>query len=101
MSSVAAGAGISLGTIALVGGVIAVAGIAYLIYKNNDDKLKATSKPLKKLIDDEDKYKGYKIMIETAIQEKNWQTLEELIDSRVKKYPDLINMINEALKEKK
>ena len=69
--------------------------------KNNYGPWATSINKAKRLIDDEDKYKGYKVMIETAIQEKNWQTLEELIDSRVKKYPDLINMINEALKERK
>lgn len=96
------GAGLSLGTVALIGGVIVIAGVAYLVYKNSNNSQKSGSnQPIKKLIDDEDKYKGYKIMIETAITEKDWQTLEELIDSRVKKYPDLIKMIEEALKNKR
>ena len=60
MSPVAAGTGISLGTVALVGGVIAVAGIAYFIYKNNETKSTPSRKPLKKLLDDEDKYNTYK-----------------------------------------
>ena len=96
-----AGAGISLGTVALVGGVIAVAGIAYLIYKNNDAKKTQSSKPTKKLLDDDDKYNTYKTIIEEDIEEKDWQTLEDFLDSRAKKYPDLINMIKKALEERK
>ncbi len=96
-----AGAGISFGTVVLIGGVVVVAGIAYLMYKNSDNSQKnKPNKPIKKLIDDDDKYKGYKVMIETAISKKDWQTLEDLLDSRVKKYPDLIKMIEEALKNK-
>ncbi|WP_066348610.1 hypothetical protein [Aliarcobacter cryaerophilus] len=96
-----AGAGISLGTVVLIGGVVVVAGIAYLMYKNSDNIQKNKSnKPIKKLIDDDDKYNGYKDMIETAIYKKDWQTLEDLLDSRVKKYTDLIKMIEEALKNK-
>lgn len=101
MPPVATGAGISLGTVALVGGVIAVVGIAYLIYKNNNEKSKQSNKPMKKLLDDDDKYNTYKTIINEAIQEKDWQTLEDFLDSRAKKYPDLIKMINEALKERK
>lgn len=101
MSPVTAGAGISIGTVALVGGVIAVAGIAYLIYKNNETKSTPSRKPLKKLLDDDDKYNTYKTIINEAIQKKDWQTLEDFLDSRAKKYPDLIAMITEALKEKK
>lgn len=99
MSSVAAG--ISLGTVALVGGAIAVAVIVYLIYKNKDANQKEASKPIKKLLDDDDKYNTYKTIIENAIKEKDWETLENFLDSRAKKYPDLINIINEALKDRK
>jgi hypothetical protein len=100
MSSVAAG-GISLGAVVLVGGVIVVAGIVYLVYKNKDVNAKKTNKPMKKLLDDDDKYNTYKTIIEGAIKEKDWQTLKDFLDSRAKNYPDLIDMINEALKERK
>lgn len=102
MSSVAAGAGISLGTIALVGGaMVVVVGVAYLIYKSNDKKIKKEERPIKKLLDDDDKYNTYKSIIENAIKEKDWQTLEDFLDSRAKHYPDLISMIKDALKDKK
>ncbi|OHE10070.1 MAG: hypothetical protein A2513_08205 [Sulfurimonas sp. RIFOXYD12_FULL_33_39] len=92
-----AGAGISVGTVVLIG--VVIAGVAYLIYKGS--KVSSSTQPIKKLIDDDDKYKGYKIMIENAIKEKDWQTLEDFLDSRAKKYPDLIKIIEKALKERK
>ena len=102
MSSVGAGAGISLGTVALVGGTMVVAAaVAYLIYKSNDNKTKEEKQPIKKLLDDDDKYNTYKSIIENAIKEKDWQTLEDFLDSRAKHYPDLISMIRDALKDKK
>jgi len=102
MSPVTTGAGISIGTVALVGGVIVVAGIAYLIYKSSDAKgTQSSSKPMKKLLEDDDKYNTYKTIISEAIKEQDWKTLEDFLDSRAKKYPDLVDMINKALKERK
>ena len=58
-------------------------------------------KQLHKLISDEDKYKGDKSIIEDAIREKDWKTLEDFQDRPgLKKFPDLIKMIEEALKNK-
>lgn len=101
MSPVAAGAGISLGTIALVGGVIVVAGIAYLIYKNNDNK-KEREGIVNNLLSDENRHKRDKSIIEDAINEKDWETLEGMFNSKsIKDFPDLITMIKKALEERK
>ncbi|MCK9337700.1 MAG: hypothetical protein M0P43_07715 [Arcobacteraceae bacterium] len=100
MSSVVAGAGISLGTVALVGGVIAVAGIAYLIYKNNQDKMEKLT--LEKMISKEDRYNGDKNIILKAIEEEDWLILEEILnDKSIKDFPDLINLIKKALEDRK
>jgi|GEM_PF-2233554 len=98
----AAGAGVSIGTIALVGGVIVVvvAGVAYLLYKSSNNK-SSSKKPIKKIISDENKYKGDKNIVMNAIKEKDWDILEELLkDKSFQQYPDLIEMVKEALKQK-
>ena len=102
MSSVVAGAGISLGTVALVGGVIVVvAGIAYLIYKNNDNK-KESDGITNNLLSDKNRHKRDKSIIEDAISEKDWETLEGMYNSKsTKDFPDLMKIIEEALKERK
>lgn len=85
----------------ILGGIV-ISGVVYYFYKQNytDNEIN-NKKPIKKLIEDEDKYNGYKTIIENAIKEKDWQTLEDFLDSRAKRFPDLIKMIEEALKERK
>lgn len=84
----------------LVGGVIVVAGIAYLMQKNSHTRQNDTQS-IKKLLSDEDRYRGDKRIVFNAIQENDWDTLEELLkDNGIKEFPDLINMIKEALKQK-
>lgn len=101
MSPVTAGAGISLGTVALIGGVIVVAGIAYLIYKNNDNK-KESEGIVNNLLSDENRHKRDKSIIEDAINEKDWETLEGMFNSKsIKDFPDLIKILEEALKNKR
>ena len=95
----------------LIGGAIVVAGVAYYIYKNgntrelSDDTYKNKNKEnnagMKKLLSDDDKYNTYKTLIENAVKEKDFKTLEEFLDSRAKNYPDLLKMIEEALKGRK
>jgi len=97
MSPIATGTGISLGKVALIVGIVVVGGIIYFAYKNNDKQSKQSNKSMKKLLDDDDIYNTYKTIIDEAIQEKDWQTLEDFLDSRAKKYPDLIQMIKKAL----
>lgn len=89
-------------TVVYILGGIVISGVVYYLYnQNNANEIDSNKKPIKKLIEDEDKYNGYKTIIETAIKEKDWQTLEDFLDSRAKKFPDLIKMIEEALKERK
>ena len=58
-------------------------------------------KQLNKLISDDDSYAGDKRLIKEAIRDKDWKTLEEFKDSpSLKKFPDLIKMIEDALKNK-
>ena len=98
-----AGTGLSLGTVALIGGVIVVAGVAYLVFKNsNVQKTDSSStQPIRKMLSDEDRYDTDKNIILTAINENDWETLEDLLDSSTKDFPDLIKMIEEALKNKR
>lgn len=89
-------------TVVYILGGIVISGVAYYFYKqNNKDNERNRGEPIKKLIEDEDKYIGYKIIIENAIKEKNWENLEALLNSGVKRFPDLIKMIEEALKGRK
>lgn len=89
-------------TVVYILGGIVISGVAYYFYKqNNKDNESNGEKPIKKLIEDEDRYIGYKTIIENAIKEKNWENLEALLNSGVKRFPDLIKQIEEALKEKK
>ena len=61
----------------------------------------AKTQPIKKLLSDENRYKGDKNIILRAIEEKDWEILEELLrDESIKDFPDLIKMIEEALKNK-
>jgi len=53
-----------------------------------------------KLLSDEDRYNGDKSIIEDAINEKDWETLEDMLESSTSDFPDLINMINNALKNR-
>ena len=89
-----------IGTVALVGGAIVVAGVAYIVYKNS-----VKQKPKREFTDSlstkEDWYKSDKIIIEEAIAKNDLKILNEMLnDRKVKEFPDLIKMIEEALKNK-
>ena len=90
------------GTLVSVVGVAIIAGVAYFIYKKNTSKKEnAPKKRHTKIISDENKYKGDKRVIVKAIEEKDWDTLEEMLKDRsLKKYPDLIKMAEDALRQK-
>jgi len=90
-------AGLSLGTLSLVGGAILVAGTVYYL-SSSESKEKEES--INKLLSDEDRYNGDKSIIEDAINEKDWETLEDMLESSTSDFPDLINMINNALKNR-
>jgi hypothetical protein len=86
----------------LIGGAIVIAGVAYFIYKNSDEKVNNDNQPIEKLLSDENRYKGDKNIVQNAIKEKDWEMLEELIKDRsIKDFPDLIKIIEEALKGRK
>lgn len=58
-------------------------------------------KQLNKIISDDNEYEGYKNIILEAIKDKDWRTLEEFrATPSLKKFPDLIKMIEDALKNK-
>jgi len=97
-----AATGLSIGTIALVGVVVIVGGvIIYLNSSKRKEKRNSSSKdPIPKILTDENRYKGNKAVIEDAIKEKDWKTLEEMLDSRTSDFPDLIEMIKQALKNR-
>lgn len=85
----------------LIGGAIVIAGVAYFVFKNSDEKVDS-NQSIEKLLSDENRYKGDKNIVQNAIKEKDWEMLEELINDRsIKDFPDLIEMIEEALKGRK
>jgi len=95
--------GLSVGTIVLIGGVVLIAGT--IIYLNSSKKKYKTnsSKPssIKKFLTEENRYKGYKSVIEDAIREEDWETLKDMLKSRTSDFPDLIKMIKKALNNRK
>ena len=85
----------------LIGGAIVVAGVAYFMYKNNDNK-KESDGVVNNLLSNENRYKRDKNIIKDAIEEEDWATLEGMLNSKsIKYFPDLIKMIEEALKGRK
>lgn len=101
MTPSAVGTGISIGTVALVGGVVVIAGIAYILYKNSSKNENLSKKPIRKLISEDDEYLGDKKIIDDAIEENDWETLELLAkDKSIKRFPDLVKKVEEALKNK-
>ncbi|MFW2351873.1 hypothetical protein [Aliarcobacter butzleri] len=90
----------AIGTVVLIGGIV-VAGVAYFMYKNKNIEIIKSNQSDGKLLSDEDRYKGDKNIILRATEEKDWETLEDLLKDRsIKDFPDLIKMIEEALKNK-
>ena len=94
--------GLSIGTTVLIGGTVLVVGtIIYLNYLKKNDKVDILSQDsINKILSDEDRYKGDKSIIEDAIKEKDWETLEDMLNSRTSDFPDLIDKIKKALKHK-
>lgn len=85
----------------LIAGTIVVAGVGYFIYKNNDNR-KENNGIVNNLLSDENRYKRDKNIIEDAIKEEDRETLEGMLNSKsIKDFPDLIKMIEEALKDRK
>lgn len=98
VATTATATGISTGTIVLLGGVILIAGAIFYL-KNSSNKPEKNS--VKKILTDENRYKGYKSVIEDAIIEEDWETLEDMLKSRTSDFPDLIQMIKKALNNRK
>lgn len=90
--------GISLGTMVLVGGAVLIGGAA--IYYLSQTNKESEPKKYKKLVSDEHRYESRKDIILTAIKEKDWETLEDMLDSSTKDFPDLIDIIKKALKDR-
>jgi len=88
---------LSTGTILLIAGVILLAIGIYYLYTQNSTKKKTS---VKKLLSDEDRYQTDRKIIEEAIAEKDWDTLEDMLDSRTRDFPDLIEIIKKALENK-
>jgi len=88
-------AGVSTGAVALVGGVIIVAGVVYYVTNSKSQVEKEVN--LNKLLSDEDRYNGDKSIIKDAITEKDWELLEDMLVSSTSDFPDLISIIENAL----
>jgi tRNA A37 N6-isopentenylltransferase MiaA len=95
--------GISIGTIVLFGSItlLAVGTVYYLTRLNRNRNINQIKKtPIKKILSDENRYKGDTSIIATAIKEKDWETLEDMLNSDTRDFPDLIEIIKEALNNK-
>ncbi|RDU64938.1 hypothetical protein CQA53_07220 [Helicobacter didelphidarum] len=93
-------AGFIIGALVVVG-----AGIAVYALRNKEtqDNVKQSQPRPQygKIVSDEEDYRINKAVIEEAIQEKDYQTLEDMKTSHiVKKHSDLVEMIDKALKNK-
>ncbi len=68
---------------------------------NKRQKSKSAQKALDKLSDKNYQYEINKSIIEDAIQEQDWETLEDMLRnsySLKEEFPDLVDMIKKALK---
>ncbi|CAA6808840.1 MAG: Unknown protein [uncultured Sulfurovum sp.] len=91
--------GISVGTGALIGGIVLIAGVGYILLNSNKRKGKENS--VSKMLTKEGRYEEYKSLIEDAIKSDDYEYLERKLNSKMMDFPDLIEMINDALKNKK
>ena len=103
-TAAAATSGIS-GTLVLGIGVVICAGVAFCIWQANRQKdagQSAASSPKsgESKEDRQRRYEHYKSSVERAIRNQNWEYLEESKQTGMTDFPDLIAMINEALKNK-
>ncbi len=88
-------AGISTGTVLIVGGIVLVLGT--IIYLN---KTKTSKQPVDDILTKEGRYEEYKSLIEDAIINKDYEYLEKKLTSKMTDFPDLIQMIKKALKNR-
>jgi len=82
-----------LGTVSM----IVIGGIIY--YNTQQKKDKNYNQNLNKLLSDNDRYLGDKSIIEDAIREQDKELLESMLNSSTSDFPDLIEMIQKALKD--
>jgi hypothetical protein len=79
------------GIVVVATGVLATAKILYdnhQLSKNNN---------LSEILSDEKRYETDKELIEEAIQHEDWETLKQMLNSSTSDFPNLINMIEDAL----
>ena len=103
-TAAAATSGLS-GTLVLGIGIVICAGVAFCIWQANrqkDTEQSASNAPKngESTEDRQRRYAHYKSSIERAIKNQNWEYLEEAKQTGMTDFPDLIAMINEALKNK-
>ncbi len=81
-------------------GIVALVVVGVVIYIVS--KTKPQSNQSKEFDDEMEKarYQGHKNTIEKAIRENDFAYLEEAKDTRIRDFPDLIAMIEEALQKK-
>ena len=90
--------GISVGTVSSIGAIVLVAGVGYILLNSNKKKKKETS--VSEILTKEGRYEEYKSLIEDAIKSDDYEYLERKLNSKMADFPDLINMINNALKNR-
>lgn len=76
-------AGISTGTVLIVGGIVLVLGT--IIYLN---KAKTSKQPVDDILTKEGRYEEYKSLIEDAIINKDYEYLEKKLTSKMTDFPD-------------
>lgn len=79
--------------IVVVGLVVATLGVYAIKNKNKNRKIK-------EFWSDEDHYSEMNCLIDSYIQKQEWAKLELFLDSSVKDFPDLIEKIENALKNR-
>jgi len=95
---------VSAGVAATVGiAAVGIAAFATGVFKNlkkNERSNSSTPNNINKILTDDNRHHGDRLVIEEAIKEKDWETLEEMLGSRTSDFPDLIQMIKKALERK-
>ena len=90
--------GISVGTVALIGGIVLIAGVGYILLNSKKKKEKETS--VSEILTKKGRYEENKSLIEDAIKNKDYDYLERKLNSKMSDFPDLVNIIKNALKNR-
>ena len=91
------------GTIILVGGVMTFSGIvskSKKFIKERKKPNKDQETPVKEILTEDGRYEEYKSLIEDAIENKDFEYLEEKLNSKMRDFPDLIEMIKKTLDDR-